>query len=270
MKKILPYLAIILSMLIWAGSGIAVKAALVVLTPMQLVVTRFLIAVVLMLIIGLCSGSLQGIQKGDRWLFLLAGFFQPFLYFILETYTYRCFATPTMAEAFLSTSPLIAPIFAPLGFDSWQAVAASITGFVAKEGIVSTIAIVSGLEEPEEVEEAKELWDATRALFPSVSAAFSFLVFNLMDSPCFAAIAAINREMNSKKWTFRALAFQNVYAYLLCLVIYQFGRVFVEGQGFNVWTGVAAVVVVFTIYLVLRPASNPMDLKAKETALANH
>lgn len=112
MKKILPYLAIILSMLIWAGSGIAVKAALVALTPMQLVVTRFTLAVVLMLVVGWCSGSLQGIQKGDRWLFLLAGFFQPFLYFILETYTYRCFATPTMAEAFLSTSPLIAPIFA--------------------------------------------------------------------------------------------------------------------------------------------------------------
>jgi len=112
MRKIIPYLAIILSMLIWAGSGIAVKAALVVLSPLQLVVTRFSMAVVLMLTIGLCSSSLQGIRKGDWWLFLLAGFFQPFLYFILETYTYRCFATPTMAEAFLSTSPLIAPILA--------------------------------------------------------------------------------------------------------------------------------------------------------------
>ncbi|MDO4177570.1 MAG: ferrous iron transport protein B [Phascolarctobacterium sp.] len=164
----------------------------------------------------------------------------------------------------------IAPIFAPLGFDTWQAVAASITGFVAKEGIVSTIAIVSGLEEPEEVEEAKELFDATRALFPSVSAAFSFLVFNLMDSPCFAAIAAINREMNSKKWTFRAIAFQNIYAYLLCTVIYQFGRVFVEGEAFNAMTGVAAVIVVFAIYLVLRPASEPMELKAKSTAVVKN
>lgn len=164
----------------------------------------------------------------------------------------------------------IAPIFAPLGFGTWQAVAASITGFVAKEGIVSTIAIVSGVEEPEEIEEAKELFDATRALFPSMSAAFSFLVFNLMDSPCFAAIAAINREMNSKKWTFRAIAFQNVYAYLLCTVIYQFGRVFVEGQAFNAWTAVAAVIVVFAIYLVIRPAAKPMELKAKETSFAHN
>ena len=164
----------------------------------------------------------------------------------------------------------IAPIFAPLGFDTWQAVAASITGFVAKEGIVSTIAIVTGVEEPEEIEEAKELFDATRALFPSVSAAFSFLVFNLMDSPCFAAIAAINREMNSRKWTFRAIAFQNIYAYLLCTVIYQFGRVFVEGQAFNVWTAVAAVIVVWTIYLVIRPASKPMDLGAEKASLVQN
>ncbi|MCQ2359057.1 MAG: ferrous iron transport protein B [Phascolarctobacterium sp.] len=164
----------------------------------------------------------------------------------------------------------IAPIFAPLGFDTWQAVAASITGFVAKEGIVSTIAIVTGVEEPEEIEEAKELFDATRALFPSVSAAFSFLVFNLMDSPCFAAIAAINREMNSRKWTFRAIAFQNIYAYLLCTVIYQFGRVFVEGQAFNVWTAVAAVIVVWTIYLVIRPTSKPMDLGAEKASLVQN
>ena len=164
----------------------------------------------------------------------------------------------------------IAPIFAPLGFDTWQAVAASITGFVAKEGIVSTIAIVTGVEEPEEIEEAKELFDATRALFPSVSAAFSFLVFNLMDSPCFAAIAAINREMNSRKWTFRAIAFQNIYAYLLCTVIYQFGRVFVEGQAFNVWTAVAAVIVALAIYLVIRPAAKPMDLNAKEVSFAHN
>ena len=164
----------------------------------------------------------------------------------------------------------IAPIFAPLGFDTWQAVAASITGFVAKEGIVSTIAIVSGVEEPEEIEEAKELFEATKALFPSVSAAFSFLVFNLMDSPCFAAIAAINREMNSKKWTFRAIAFQNVYAYLLCTVLYQFGRVFVEGEAFNVWTAVAAVIVALAIYLVIRPAAKPMDLNAKEVSFAHN
>jgi len=120
MKKILPYLAILLSMIIWAGSGIAVKAALVVLHPMQLVVIRFSLAVTLMLVVGLICRKwlpqlgLQKIDRKDWWIFALSGFFEPFLYFIFETYTYRSFATPTIAEAFLSTSPLTVPIFAAL------------------------------------------------------------------------------------------------------------------------------------------------------------
>lgn len=104
-------------MVIWAGSGIAVKAALLSLSPMALILTRFTIAVLLMLAVGLIFRGhsmlgLQRLEKQDVWLFLLGGFFQPFLYFILETYSYDCFSTPTLAEAFLSTNPLMAPIFA--------------------------------------------------------------------------------------------------------------------------------------------------------------
>jgi len=104
-------------MVIWAGSGIAVKAALLSLSPMALILTRFTIAVLLMLAVGLIFRGhtmlgLQRLQKQDIWLFLLGGFFQPFLYFILETYSYDAFSTPTLAEAFLSTNPLLAPIFA--------------------------------------------------------------------------------------------------------------------------------------------------------------
>jgi len=124
MKNILPYIAIVLAMVIWSGAGIAVKASLLMLTPLQLVLVRFTLSVVVMFAIGICgrmiihsdSASsvirLQGIQKQDWWLFLLAGIFQPFLYFILETYSYRCFSSPTMAEPFLSASPLLSPIFA--------------------------------------------------------------------------------------------------------------------------------------------------------------
>ena len=106
-----------MSMVIWAGSGIAVKAALLSLSPMALILTRFTIAVLLMLAVGLIFRGhsmlgLQRLEKQDVWLFLLGGFFQPFLYFILETYSYDCFSTPTLAEAFLSTNPLMAPIFA--------------------------------------------------------------------------------------------------------------------------------------------------------------
>lgn len=104
-------------MVIWAGSGIAVKAALLSLSPMALILTRFTIAVLLMLAVGLLFRGhtmlgLQRLQKQDVWLFLLGGFFQPFLYFILETYSYDAFSTPTLAEAFLSTNPLMAPLFA--------------------------------------------------------------------------------------------------------------------------------------------------------------
>ncbi len=104
-------------MLCWAGAGIAVKEALVVFTPLTLIVLRFSLAVLLMLTIGLlCRNSevlrLQPIDKQDIPLFILGGLFQPFLYFIFETYTYQSFASPTIAEAMLSTQPILAPIFA--------------------------------------------------------------------------------------------------------------------------------------------------------------
>jgi drug/metabolite transporter (DMT)-like permease len=123
MNKYLPYIAVICSMLIWAGSGIAVKAALTAFAPLALVLTRFSFAVLLMGIVGLIANQmsapnhilrLQKIERKDFWLFVLGGMFQPFLYFILETYSYKLFATPTIAEAFLSTNPLIAPIFAAI------------------------------------------------------------------------------------------------------------------------------------------------------------
>lgn len=117
MRKILPYIAILSAMLIWAGAGIAVKEALVVLTPLTLIVLRFTLAVLLMVVIGLIFRhneiiGLQRAKKKDIPLFLLGGLFQPFLYFIFETYTYDSFASPTIAEAMLSTQPVLAPIFA--------------------------------------------------------------------------------------------------------------------------------------------------------------
>ena len=121
MKKSLPYIAVVTAMIIWSGSGIAVKAALEALAPLTLVLARFTIGILMMLAIGLIANQtmasnsilrLQKIDKNDIWLFVLGGLFEPFLYFILETYSYKLFATPTIAEAFLSTNPLIAPIFA--------------------------------------------------------------------------------------------------------------------------------------------------------------
>ena len=117
MKKIIPYLSVVTAMLIWAGAGIAVKEALVVFSPLTLIVLRFTLAVLLMLCIGLVfrKNEVVGLQKVDRKdlpLFLFGGLFQPFLYFIFETYTYQSFASPTIAEALLSTQPVMAPLFA--------------------------------------------------------------------------------------------------------------------------------------------------------------
>ena len=110
-------MAIILAMLIWAGAGIAVKEALILFTPLTIIVLRFTIAVLLMLLIGLLFRKneivgLQSLRKKDIPLFVLGGLFQPFLYFIFETYTYQAFTSPTIAEALLSLQPLLAPLFA--------------------------------------------------------------------------------------------------------------------------------------------------------------
>ena len=145
----------------------------------------------------------------------------------------------------------IAPLFAPLGFNSWQAVASAVSGFVAKESIVSTMAILSGMAEA--AEDDAGLWSATMTMFPSAVAAFSFLIFNLLDSPCLAAISTMRKEMNSKKWTWATIAYQNAFAYAFSFMVYQFGKVFVGGEEFGLDTAIAVVVLAGFIYLLVRP-----------------
>ena len=110
-------MSVVFAMLCWAGAGIAVKEALVVFSPLTLIVLRFTLAIVLMLLVGVLFRrnevlGLQRVEKRDIPLFVLGGLFQPFLYFIFETYTYQSFASPTIAEAMLSTQPIMAPILA--------------------------------------------------------------------------------------------------------------------------------------------------------------
>ena len=140
-KKLVPYIAIVCAMLIWAGAGIAVKEALVVFNPLTLIVLRFTIAVVLMLCVGLIFRKnevigLQRIEKKDIPIFLLGGVLQPFLYFIFETYTYQSFASPTIAEAMLSTQPIMAPIMA------WLLLREQVTRYNILGIIVSTIGML--------------------------------------------------------------------------------------------------------------------------------
>ena len=148
----------------------------------------------------------------------------------------------------------IAWIFKPLGFGTWQAVASSLSGFVAKEGIVSTMGVLSGLGEVEEY--AASMHDQFAQFFPTGIAAVSFLMFNLFDSPCLAAISTMAREMKSKKFVVFALIFQNVLAYCIALMVYQIGGLITGSVAFGPATVVAFIVAIVILYFLFRPDPN--------------
>ena len=145
---------------------------------------------------------------------------------------------------------VIAPIFAPLGFGEWQPVAASISGFTAKEAIVSTMGVLANVAG--DTEDAVNVAAGVASWFPTGIAAFSFLMFNLLDSPCLAAIATMAKEMNSRKWFWFAILFQNIFAYLVCLCFYQIGS-FVTGGAFGVGTVAGFVVLIVMLFMLFRP-----------------
>ena len=143
----------------------------------------------------------------------------------------------------------IAWIFAPLGWGNWQAAVAAITGLVAKENVVGTFGILYGFAEV--AEDGEEIWGTLAGSFTAVSA-YSFLVFNLLCAPCFAAIGAIKREMNNAKWTWFAIGYQTILAYAVSLCIYQLGTWFLTGS-FGIGAIAAIVLVALFIYLLFRP-----------------
>ena len=146
---------------------------------------------------------------------------------------------------------VFAPIFAPLGFGEWQPVAASLSGFTAKEAIVSTMGVLANVSE-DLAEEASVVAPAVAMWFPSAMAAFSFLLFNMLDSPCLAAIATMAQQMQSKKWFWFAIVFQNLFAYVVCLIVYQLGSV-LTGGAFGIWTIIALILLAVMLFLLFRP-----------------
>ena len=144
----------------------------------------------------------------------------------------------------------IAPIFAPLGFGAWQPVAASLSGFTAKEAIVSTMGVLANVTG--DTEDAVTVAAAVQGWFPTSVAAFSFLLFNLLDSPCLAAIATMAQQMQSRKWFWFAILFQNVFAYVVCLCVYQIGS-FAMGAPFGIGTVVGIVFALALVFLLVRP-----------------
>ena len=142
------------------------------------------------------------------------------LVWMLQTFNFSLEMVDPEESMLASIGTAIAPIFAPMGFGNWQAAFAAISGFLAKEVVVSTFAILAGLGEA--AEKDPNLIQVVQSMFTPASA-YAFMVFTLLASPCFAAIGAIRREMGSWKWTFAALAYQTGLAYVMATLIYQIG-----------------------------------------------
>ena len=158
----------------------------------------------------------------------------------------------------------IAWIFIPLGWGDWKSAVAAITGLVAKENVVGTFGILYGFAEV--AEDGAEVWNSLQASMAPI-AAYSFLVFNLLCAPCFAAMGAIKREMNNAKWFWFAIGYQTALAYVASLCIYQIGSLF-AGGGFGIGTAVAILLIIGFIYLLARPNKEAKTLQVNMEKLA--
>ncbi|MDE5867288.1 MAG: ferrous iron transport protein B, partial [Lachnospiraceae bacterium] len=158
-------------------------------------------------------------------------------------------------------------IFNPLGWNDgqngWKMAVAAVTGLVAKENVVGTFGMLYGFAEV--AEDGEEIWGQLAGSM-SVIAAYSFMVFNLLCAPCFAAMGAIKREMNNIKWFWFAIGYQCGLAYLVSLCVYQIGML-ISGNGFGLWTAVAILGVIGFIYLLFRPYKESTSLKVNSRKL---
>lgn len=154
---------------------------------------------------------------------------------------------------------VIAPLFAPLGFGNWKAAVATITGLIAKENVVGTFGVLYGFAEV--AEDGAEFWANLAADYTQLSA-YSFMVFNLLCAPCFAAIGAIRREMNNAKWTWIAIGYMTGFAYVLALLVYQIGLVF-TGEPFGTGSAVAFIFLGILAYLLFRSSPGGASIEIK-------
>ncbi len=156
-------------------------------------------------------------------------------------------------------------IFAPLGFGFWQATVATVTGLIAKENVVSTFAVLFGYA-GEISENGEEIWGMIPTHFTALTA-YSFMIFNLLCAPCFAAMGAIKREMNNGKWTAFAIGYMCVFAYAVSLMVYQIGGLITGEVSFGIGTVAALIVLAGMIWMLMR--KNPYDGKEEQTLKAS-
>ena len=144
---------------------------------------------------------------------------------------------------------VIAPVFTPLGWGDWKMAVAAVTGLIAKENVVGTFGILFGFAEV--AEDGTEIWGQLAGSMTAI-AAYSFLIFNLLCAPCFAAMGAIRREMNNAKWFWFAIGYQTLLAYVVSLCVYQIGSL-ISGGTFGLWSVIALLLIIEFIYLMVRP-----------------
>ncbi|MCI8336038.1 MAG: ferrous iron transport protein B [Peptococcaceae bacterium] len=184
------------------------------------------------------------VRKAGTVIFLACG-----LIWFLQTFNWSLEMVETERSMLADIGNVLAPLFRPLGWGHWQAAVAAVSGLIAKENVVSTFGILYGFAEV--AEDGAEIWPLLAADFTKISA-FSFLVFNLLCAPCFAAIGAIRREMASAKWTWFAIGYQTGLAYAVSFAIYQLG-LFFTGGGLTFFTVLALLIVAAFLWLLFRP-----------------
>lgn len=176
------------------------------------------------------------------------------LIWFMSSYNLRFEAVETDKSILASLGHLLSWLFIPLGFGNWRATVATATGLLAKETVVATFGIL--YHQNDATETSKALWSSLQADYSWLSA-YSFLVFNLLCAPCFAAIGAIKREMNHLRWSLVAIVFQTGLAYVISLIIYQLGLLLL-GKPVTVFSVVAMLSLLSLIYFVLRPSKSEM------------
>lgn len=157
-------------------------------------------------------------------------------------------------------------IFKPVGFGTWQGVVATVSGFVAKENVVNTMGIVLGLG-ADVTEESPELLAAFNAAIGTPIAGYSFLLFNMLCMPCFAAVGAIKTEMGDNKWTLLTIGYQMSFAYVISFIFYQFANLFANGI-FTIATAIALALLIVMLYLLFRPAKSRKESGTFKAELA--
>ena len=186
-------------------------------------------------------------------------FLSSIVIWFLSSFNFKLQMVDTQQSILSSLGKLIASLFAPLGWGHWEAAVGTITGLVAKENVVATLGILFGFAEV--AENGDEIWTLFAQNFTALSA-YSFLVFNLLCAPCFAAIGAIRREMGSAKWTWIAIGYQCIFAYIISLIIFQLGNWFTTGI-LSIGTVVGILLLAVMVYLLVRPAPDGKSKKMK-------